>query len=94
MKVLGVDRVVIATPDVNETAERFEELLDVSFGEYFEATTDTDAGINLLESRISADAQLDLAGPGSEDGEDEVSLFLQNKGPGQYPSQRDAHVPL
>jgi len=82
MKVLGVDRVVIATPDVNETAERFEELLDISFGEFFEATTETTAGSNRLVSRISADGQIDLAGPG--DGDNEVARFLENEGPGLY----------
>ena len=82
MHVLGVDRVVIATPDVHKTAERFEELLGITFGEYFEATTDTTAGQNRLASRISADGQIDLAGP--MDGENEVARFLENNGPGLY----------
>lgn len=82
MKVLGVDRVVIATPDVNETADRFEELLGITFGEFFEATTETTAGSNRLVSRISADGQIDLAGPG--DGDNEVARFLENEGPGLY----------
>lgn len=82
MHVLGVDRVVIATPDVNETADRFEELLGITFGEFFEARTDTSAGANHLVSRISADGQIDLAGPLG--GDDEVSRFLENNGPGLY----------
>lgn len=82
MQVLGVDRVVVATPDVNDTAERFEELLGISFGEFFEATTETTAGSNQLVSRISADGQIDLAGPG--DGDNEVARFLETQGPGLY----------
>ena len=82
MHVLGVDRVVIATPDVNETADRFEELLGISFGEFFEAETDTTAGENRLVSRISAGGQIDLAGPA--DGDNEVARFLENHGPGLY----------
>lgn len=82
MQVLGVDRVVIATPDVNDTADRFEELLGISFGELFKATTETTAGSNRLVSRISGDGQIDLAGPG--DGENEVARFLDMHGPGLY----------
>lgn len=82
MQILGVDRVVIATPDVDGTAERFEELLGISFGELFDATTETTAGSNRLVSRISADGQIDLAGPG--DGENEVARFLEEQGPGLY----------
>lgn len=82
MNVLGVDRVVIATPNVNETAERFEELLGIKFGEYFEATTETAGGTNHLASRISGDAQIDLAGP--KDGDNEVARFLEEHGPGLY----------
>lgn len=82
MRVLGVDRVVIATPDVTETAERFEELLNISFGEFFHVSTETAAGTNHLVSRISADGQLDLAGPA--DGDNEVARFLEERGPGLY----------
>lgn len=82
MNVLGVDRVVIATPDVDERAERFEELLDISFGEYFEVTTDTAGGTSHLASRISGDAQVDLVGP--KDGDNEVARFLDEHGPGLY----------
>ena len=82
MHVLGVDRVVIATEDVDETANRFEELLGISFGEFFEATTETIVGSNRLVSRISADGQIDLAGPG--DGDNEVARFIENNGPGLY----------
>lgn len=82
MQVLGVDRVVIATPDVNETAERLSELLGISFGDQFSASTDTVAGQNNLVSRISPDGQIDLAGPA--DGDNEVARFLEENGPGLY----------
>lgn len=82
MQVLGVDRVVLATPDVDETASRLNELLGISFDEFFAASTETVAGTNHLVSRISPDGQLDLAGPG--DGDNEVSRFLEENGPGLY----------
>lgn len=82
MQVLGVDRVVLATPDVDETAERLNELLGISFGDFFSATTETVAGENNLVSRISPDGQIDLAGPG--DGDNEVARFLEEHGPGLY----------
>ncbi|WP_255152061.1 VOC family protein [Halorarius halobius] len=82
MQVLGVDRVVLATPDVDETANRLNELLGISFDDFFAASTETVAGTNNLVSRISPDGQLDLAGPG--DGDNEVARFLEENGPGLY----------
>ncbi|WP_255767544.1 VOC family protein [Haladaptatus halobius] len=73
---------VLATSDVDETANRLNELLGISFGEFFSASTETVAGTNNLVSRISPDGQLDLAGPG--DGNNEVTRFLEEHGPGLY----------
>lgn len=81
MQIIGIDRVVVATPDLNRTAERFEELLGLPFGEAIEPDTDTVRGQQALASRISP-ANIDLVAPRSE--ANEVARFLEEQGSGLY----------
>lgn len=82
MQVLGVDRVMIATPDIEETAGQFSELLGLEFGEVAEPTTSTDHGQQAVANVISA-AGVELVTP-REDGDNEVARFLEENGPGLY----------
>lgn len=82
MQVLGLDRVMIATPDIEETAEQFSELLGLEFGELAEPTTDTDHGEQAVANLISA-AGVELVTP-REDGDNEVARFIEENGPGLY----------
>ncbi|MFB6170582.1 MAG: VOC family protein [Haloarculaceae archaeon] len=81
MHVLGVDRVIIATPDLGETTDRFRDLLGIDFSAVIEPTTDTDAGAQAVANVISP-AGVELVTP-REDG-NEVSRFLAEHGPGLY----------
>lgn len=87
MRVLGIDRVVIAVPNVDEAAERFSELLGVSFGEMLHARPDRDGqihpnGDHTIESRISPGADIDLISPANGGGD--VGRFIDQHGPGIY----------
>lgn len=83
MRVLGIDRVVIATPDVEEAAQRFNGLLGIEWGDILEPATETNTGEHPLVTTISAN--LDLTSPRDlEDEENEVARFLDEKGAGLY----------
>jgi 4-hydroxyphenylpyruvate dioxygenase-like putative hemolysin len=82
MHVLGVDRVMIATPDMAETRGQFEELLGLSFSEQMEPTTSTDHGEQAVANVISP-AGVELVSP-REEGNNEVARFLEQNGPGLY----------
>lgn len=81
MQVIGVDRVMLATWDLEETVGQFEELLGVSFSEALEPTTETDSGVQAVANVISPTG-LEIVTP-REDG-NEVSRFLEENGPGLY----------
>lgn len=81
MHVLGVDRVMLATKDIEETADRFGELLDISFSDLQEPTTDTEKGTQSVMNVISPSG-IELVAPRGED--NEVSRFLDERGPGLY----------
>lgn len=81
MHVLGLDRVVIATRDIDETAGQFADTLGLSFSERMQPTTETGAGSQALEMVVSA-AGVELITP-SGDG-DAVGRFLDDHGPGLY----------
>jgi methylmalonyl-CoA/ethylmalonyl-CoA epimerase len=81
MDVLEVDRVIIATPELNETAALFGDLLDVSFGGLLEPTTESDEGDQSVANRISPTG-LELVTTCGDDGE--VARFLDENGPGLY----------
>jgi len=87
MQVLGIDRVVIAVPDVTEAAQRFSELLDISFGKMLHARTDSEGRIRpdgepTIESRISSEADIDIIAPAEADGN--VATFLHRNRPGIF----------
>lgn len=81
MEVLGLDRVVIATRDLEETAGQFADLLGLSFSDVIEPTTSTDAGSQALQMIISA-AGVELITPNGED--NEVARFIEENGEGLY----------
>ncbi|MFB6171561.1 MAG: VOC family protein [Haloarculaceae archaeon] len=81
MQVLGVDRVMIATQDIEETADRFRDLLGISFSDLQEPTTDTDKGSQSVMNLISSSG-VELVAPRGED--NEVSRFIEERGPGLY----------
>jgi len=81
MDVLEVDRVVIATWELEESIERFNNLLGVTFAGLMEPTTTTEGGPQQVANVIS-DTGLELVTPRGE--ENEVSRFLEENGPGLY----------
>lgn len=81
MKILGVDRVIHATPDPDETVEQFEELLDLSFGRKIESRTTTERGEKEFFSLIS-EANYEITGPRDDD--NQMDNYLQKHGPGLY----------
>lgn len=82
MHVLGVDRVMIATPDIDETMGQFSRLLGLEFGALAEPTTSTDHGEQAVANVISS-AGVELVTPRT-DGDNEVARFLEENGPGLY----------
>jgi methylmalonyl-CoA/ethylmalonyl-CoA epimerase len=83
MRVLGIDRVVIATPDVEGLAERYHDLLGIEWGDVLEPATETEVGEHPLVTTISA--ELDLTSPRDLDDDDNaVARFLKKRGPGLY----------
>lgn len=80
MNVLGLDRVVIATRDLEGTAGGFTELLGLSFSDTIHPTTETAAGPQALRMVLSA-AGVELIAPEEEN---EVARFIDEHGPGLY----------
>lgn len=78
MQVLDIDRVIIATDDVRETANTFNDLLGIKFGAVFD--------IDGLESCITRDnSKLDLVAPKTDGAAaPAVQDFLDTRGPGIY----------
>lgn len=81
MDVLEVDRVILATPDIDGTAAHLEGLLGVSFGNLLEPTTESGGDEQSVANRISPTG-LELVTPRDDDGE--VARFLEEHGPGLY----------
>jgi len=81
MDVIGLDRVVLATPHLEETAEEFEALLGLSFGEVLEPTTSTESGNQEVANLLSS-AGVELVTPRDDNGE--VHRFLEANGAGLY----------
>lgn len=81
MHVIGLDRVMIATWEMDETIGQFEELLGLSFSDVLEPTTSTDSGDQAVANVISSSG-IEIVTP-REDG-NEVARFLEENGPGLY----------
>lgn len=81
MDIYGLDRVVIAARDLDETVGQFADALGLSFSDRRQPTTETDAGSQALEMVVSA-AGVELIAPRDEG--DAVDRFLDDNGPGLY----------
>lgn len=75
MQVLGIDRVLIATPDLDGSVGRFEELLGLSFG------SRVDPADVPLANRTSRSGVEFVT---SDDPDSAVGRFLAEHGPGVY----------
>lgn len=81
MDVLDVDRVMLAAPDAHETADRFEELLDLSFTDVVDSVTETGETVNRNDVAY-AEPGIEVIAP--QDDESGVSGFLEAHGPGLF----------
>lgn len=75
MQVLGIDRVLVATPDLDESADRFADLLGLSFGARIDPP-DQPAANRMSPSGIEFVT--------ADDPESPVGRFLDEHGPGLY----------
>lgn len=80
MRGLHLDRVIVATPDIDAAIDRYADLLGLEFGDVLAGHTNPDAG----EQRLS----YAYGHPGVEfitpEGDNEVQAFLDDRGPGLY----------
>lgn len=74
MQVLGIDRVLIATADMDESAERFEELLGLSVGPPIDP-----GGMDVANRTSSVGLEFVSGDEGSA-----VAEFVDQQGPGLY----------
>jgi 4-hydroxyphenylpyruvate dioxygenase-like putative hemolysin len=81
MHIHGVDRVMIATRDIEATRGQFEELLGIGFSDLMEPTTDTEHGDQQVQNVISPTG-VELVAPRGEN--NEVTRFIERNGPGLY----------
>jgi len=85
MNVVGIDRVVVATDDIERTSGTFEERLGIGFGELLTLTTETDAGENRLRSVIDrAGVGIDVVQPEPGDEDNALGRFVEERGTGLY----------
>lgn len=81
MHVLGLDRVVLVTRDLDETAGQFAQNLGLDFSERIQPTTETAAGSQAMDMVISA-AGVEVITPRDDD--NEIARFIDENGPGLY----------
>jgi len=81
MEAYGVDRVIIATLAIDETADQFSEYLGIEFGDLLGATTQTGSGEQPVANRLSPSG-VELVTPKTDEGQ--VAQFLEQNGPGLY----------
>jgi len=85
MNVVDIDRVVVATDDVERTSGTFEDRLGIGFGDLLTLTTETDAGTNDLRSVIdTAGVGIDVVAPEPGGEDDAVARFVEEHGTGLY----------
>lgn len=83
MRVVDIDRVVIATDDLDRTSETLSGLLDIDFGTRLTLSTETTAGEHDLQSVIDTSGiGIDIVQSDSSD--DAVSGFVDKYGTGLY----------
>lgn len=80
MQVLGLDRVIIAAPSLEDAISQFE-LLGLSFSDPKEAETESPAGVQRMRLAY-AEPGVEVLMP--EDDENEVARFIREHGPGIY----------
>lgn len=85
MHIVGIDRVVVATDDLDRTSGTFADRLGIDFGDRLSLSTETTAGENDLESVIdTAGIGLDVVQPDGEDDDNAVGRFIEEYGTGLY----------
>jgi hypothetical protein len=85
MNVVDIDRVVVATDDVERTSGTFEDRLGIGFGDLLTLTTETDAGTNDLRSVIdTAGVGIDVVAPEPGEEDNAVARFVEEHGTGLY----------
>lgn len=85
MNVVGIDRVIVATDDVERTSGVFEDRLGIGFGDLLTLTTETATGENDLRSVIdTSGVGLDLVQPEPGDEGNALDQFLEERGTGLY----------
>lgn len=83
MRVVDIDRVVIATDDLDRTSATLANRLDIGFGELLSLTTETTAGEHNLQSVIdTAGIGIDIVQSSGTD--DAVAQFIDEYGTGLY----------
>jgi methylmalonyl-CoA epimerase len=80
MDVLGIDRVIVAAPDLQDAVSQFERL-GLSFPDPKDAQTESPAGIQRMQLTY-ADPGVEILTP--EDDENAVATFIDENGPGLY----------
>lgn len=84
MRVVDIDRVVVATDDLERTSETLSDLLAVDFGTRLTLSTETSAGEHDLQSVIDTNGiGIDIVQSDSTD-DDAVSHFVDRYGTGLY----------
>ena len=81
MQILEIDRIMVATPSIDDAREQFESLLGVSFGPALEA--DVEIGDSVQHTEVSyAEPGIEVITP--DDEENGVAQFLDRHGPGLF----------
>lgn len=81
MRVVAIDRVVVATDDLGRTTGTLSDRLDIGFGEVMELTTDD--GDDLRSIIDNGGIGIDVIQSVSDD-DDAVSAFVDEHGTGLY----------
>lgn len=85
MRVVAIDRVVIATDNLDRTATTLNDRLNIGFGETLTLTTETTAGDHGLQSVIdNSGIGIDVVQSTDDDGNDAVAQYVDKYGTGLY----------
>lgn len=80
MRGLHLDRVIVATPDIDAAIDRYAQLLGLEFGGVIEGQTDPAAGEQRLHYAYGHPG-VEFISPREDN---EVQRFLDENGPGMY----------
>lgn len=85
MQIVSIDRIVIATDDLDRTSGTLSDRLGIGFGDLLTLTTETTAAEHDLQSVIDTNGiGLDLVQSDTESGDDAVAQFVADHGTGLY----------